>query len=363
MPRRTLLCMRASRRLGALLAVAALVMVVVPSSPGSAVDAPCVPDIPLVDPMATPAAQCVAAQLDTWKRDGVMGVGQQLDIARRHRADSPLKALQPLRPAVVGFDLGEILYAEKFYGDDPIPYLIRLARSGIILTAGWHPDNPITRGQYDDRGWTDVVELLDPASEASKRFWRQYERALVDFRRLQDAGVALIFKPFHEAAGGWFWWGKPRPVVYKRLFAEMQRRTYESGVHNVLWAYSAAQQNWPGVNDPIDLIPPNIDLVGLDVYDDEVRDPVDRLPLQDYRLLSARAPRMALTEVGPAGSLSGDWNPRVVTDTLRARGLYASFAMLWRDEPDGPLMQISSLTGGPRWLASCPSGLCRLGPP
>ena len=111
--------------------------------------------------------------------------------------------------------------------------------------------------------------------------------------------------------------------------------------------------------DGVDLLPASIDLAGLDVYDDEGS---TSLTITDYRDLQDVAPRMALTEVGPRGSTSGAWSPTVITDTLRSEGLYAAFALLWRDEPQpGNRYQISSLDGGVPWLESCPNGLCSLG--
>ena len=343
-------------RAGVLLATLLAGLVATP-----AVADPCTPRIAPVDPQATPAAVCLAATLDAWRSMGLMGVGQQLDLARRGSAGDPLLELAPLRPAVVGFDLEELLVAEEYFADDPIPYLIDLARSGLVLTATWHPDNPGSGGRYDDRSWTSLARLFDPGTPEAQAYWAEFDRAMSDIRLLQDAGVALILKPFHEAGGDWFWWGSPEPWLYRQLFTAAQDRAWSQGVHNVLWAYAASPRSRDGIVDPLRLIPPRIDLAGLDVYDDEVTDPVDRLPLTDYRRLANRVPRMALTEVGPYLSTTGEWNPRVITRTLRRNDLYASFALLWRDGPAPTyLQQISSLEGGPAWLAGCPNGLCRL---
>ena len=343
-------------------AVAALASLGLLAGPAPA--ATCAPRIAPVDPQATEAAVCLAATLDHWRERGLMGVGQQLDLARRGTAGDPLLELAPLRPAIVGFDLEELLVAEQYFGDDPVPYLIDLARSGMVLTATWHPDNPVTGGRFDDRSWTGLAELFDPSTPAAHAFWGEFDRALTDIRRLQDAAVPVILKPFHEAGGDWFWWGTPEPWLYQQLFTAMQDRAWSQGVHNILWAYAASPRARAGILDPVSLIPPRIDLAGLDVYDDEVTEPADRLPLTDFRRLAARVPRMALTEVGPYQSTTGDWNPRVITRTLRANSLYASFALLWRDGPQPThLQQIASLTGGRGWLAGCPNGLCRVARP
>lgn len=349
------------------LGVALVLLLAVTTLPGLATTAraaqDCVPVLAPVDPEAVPSAVCLAASLDSWRSAGLMAIGQQLDLPRRGQPGAPLRALRPLLPKVIGFDLEELITAREYFDDDPVPYLTRLARSGAVLTATWHAPNPVTGGDYADTSWTSVADLLDPDSEASAVFWPRYERALRQLERLQFRGVPVILKPLHEAGGGWFWWGGQQPAVYLRLFSEFQSRAASAGVHNILWAYAAAPQNRRGILDPLSLMPRAIDLAGLDVYDDERHDTVDRLPLADFRRMARVAPRMALTEVGPRLSMDGRWNPRVITDTLRKHGLYASYAMLWRDGPNARYMhQISSLTGGRQWLAGCPGGLCPLTP-
>jgi hypothetical protein len=325
----------------------------------------CSPVVAPVDPLATESAVCVAATLDSWKSRDVMGVGQQLNVQEAAKMRGPMEALGDLHPAVIGFDFDELLNAQAYFSNDPVPYLSDLAHAGRILTATWHTANPVTGGDSNDRSWTSIEELLDPQSEASKVFWPRYEKVLEQAKRFQDNDVSVIFKPLHEASGGWFWWGKPDPATYKALFAELQKRAYDAGVHNLLWAYAANPQNFEGDNDPVELLPDSVDLVGVDAYDYEAGKPHDKLVLNDYERLTAVAPRMAITETGPYNSTTGDWDPAIVTDTLRANGLYAAYAMLWRDNGSADSdykYQLSSLTGGLRWLASCPDGLCSLTP-
>lgn len=339
------------------------VLVAVPGASPAAAQA-CLPDRAPVDEKANESVWCLLATLDQWKAAGVMGVGQQLDIPRRGQPGDPLIALRPLRPAVVGFDLDELITAREYHDDDPVPYLARLARQGVILTATWHPWNPVSGGDQVDRRWTRIRDLLDPGTPASKAFWPRYDQGLGHLKRLQQAGAAVLFKPLHEAGGDWFWWGTPAPSVYRALYAEFQSRAEDAGVHNIAWGYAAAPRNRTGITDPVALIPERVDLVGVDIYDDEVYDTTDRLMLHDVRLLMRHAPRIALTEVGPYQSKDGDWNPAVITDTLRRHGIYAGFAMLWRDGPEPTyLHQIASLVGGREWLASCPDGLCRISAP
>ena len=59
------------------------------------------------------------------------------------------------------------------------------------------------------------------------------------FLALQEAGVACIFRPLHEASGAWFWWGssgaQPCVKLYQLIFDEM---VSVKGVHNVIWVWN-----------------------------------------------------------------------------------------------------------------------------
>ncbi|MHB1166277.1 MAG: glycosyl hydrolase [Candidatus Nanopelagicales bacterium] len=326
--------------------------------------APCpAPVIAPVDPAEAPSALCAAGRLDAWQAQGVMAIGQQLDVQEEQRMRQPLESLEPSRPAVVGFDFAELLNALAYFDNDPVPYLAGLFESGSVLTATWHADNPGTDGDYADRTWTDLAQLLDPATPAAAAYWTDYDRLLEQALRLQEAGAAVVFKPLHEASGGWFWWGRPDPATYRALFAAMQERAAARGVHNLLWAYAANPRVYAQDLDPLALLPASIDLGGLDVYDVAIEQPWNRVTTTDFRRLAAKVPRMAFTEVGPYRSTTGDWSPKAITDTLRSERLYAAFALLWRDDPEpGFVYQVSSLTGGQQWLAGCPGGLCPLVP-
>ncbi|HEY0904445.1 MAG TPA: glycosyl hydrolase [Marmoricola sp.] len=326
----------------------------------------CRPTVPLVDPGATAAAQCLAARLDRWRAAGLMGVGQQLNVSGRDYL-TPLTALGGRRVSVVGFDLEELAAGETYqFPQPPLDTLVGLTQQGAVLSASWHMPNPHTGGRFDDRAWHDLSALLDPTSAEYARFWADVDAKLELLRRFQDAGVAVVLRPLHEANGGWFWWGKPNPTTYKDLWSALQQRAWDAGVHNVVWAYSFNAVTDSGVTDPVQLLPRRVDLAGIDAYDPEAARGTsgDAIPLRGYASVAARVKRMAMTEVGPRDSLSGTWNPATITRVARGLSSRPAWALLWFDDlpPNAPLYkrQISSLSGGLRWLDSCPTALCSL---
>lgn len=326
----------------------------------SASAAACTPRPALVDPQAAPAARCLAARIDRWQAAGAMGVGQQLNVSNTAYL-TPVTALAGRPVKVVGFDLKELGEGETYqFPDPPLPRLVALAQSGAVLSASWHPANPHTGGSYSDRGWHDLGALLDESTPEYAQFWADYAAALELLRRFQDAGVAVVFRPLHEANGNWFWWGHPDPATYRAVWALMQQRARTAGLHNVVWAYSFNAVTGDNTTDPVRLLPSKVDLAGLDSYDDEASYPRDELPVAGYDAVAARVHRTAITEAGPYNSSDGSWDPAVISRTARTLSTPPAWSMLWFDDGTGK-KQLASLRRGPAWLASCRGGFCDVG--
>lgn len=313
-----------------------------------------------MDRQATAAAVCLAARLDGWKAARRMGVGQQLNVSSSSYL-APLQKLGAKPVAAVGFDLEELDEGESYgFADPPLEHLVALAQQGTVLVATWHADNPHTGGNYADRSWHDVRSLLDPSTPEYARFWADFDARLELLRRFQDAGVALVFRPLHEANGDWFWWSGPGAAIYKQLYAAMQARAWSAGIHDLLWGYSFNAVTGGHISAPAALLPRHVDLAGIDSYDAESPGQAkDRVPLEGYGSVATKVRRMAFFEVGPQDSRDGDWNPAVISRSARKLGHRPLWAMLWFDDQTGR-KQISSLQGGKTWLGACPQGLCHL---
>lgn len=357
-------------------------VVPVPTSDPSASPTPTVPATPvcspavaLVDPEATPEALCLAATLDEWQASGRYGIGQQINASSSTYLD-PITTLAPDRPAVVGFDLTELDHGES-YGFDlpPLQSLLQLNAEGVVLTASWHTPNPKSGLDSGDRRWQDLNLLLDPAgSRPARDFWADYDKKLELFRRLQTgddgtyAPAAVIFRPFHEANGDWFWWGQGTdPAAYKALYAALQQRAWDAGVHNIVWAWSPNAVTNDYIIDPMVLRPDRIDIGGIDSYESmkDRGEQDQQLNITGIQAVAGTVSRIAVTEAGPHGSINGSWDPTVIPRTAVAQGLRPVYVMLWFDDGDGVdgytgEKQIGSLRGGRDWLSGCPQGVCTL---
>lgn len=80
---------------------------------------------------------------------------------------------------------------------------------------------------------------------------------------LQEAKVPVLWRPLHEAAGGWFWWGASGPDAYKKLYILLyDKLTNDYGLNNLIWLWNGQDKDWyPG--------DAYVDIIGEDIYPGE----------------------------------------------------------------------------------------------
>ena len=159
--------------------------------------------------------------------------------------------------ALTGNEL-ELTDAELAAGETYSSKLARLvlpaAKQGAIVTMSMHMPNfaavakrPLVDGKYDYTGYSpndtsgNVVQRIMPGGDLNK-VYTGYLDMVADFLgRMQDADVPVLFRPFHENTGSWFWWGAAycTPSEFKNLYrytVEYMRDTKH--LHNLLYVYS-----------------------------------------------------------------------------------------------------------------------------
>lgn len=99
----------------------------------------------------------------------------------------------------------------------------------------------------------------------------EHERLLADidfiakkFKILQDADAPVLFRPFHEAEGAWFWWGAEGPEACKKLYRLLyDKLTNEYGLNNIIWVWTSSTYETSAAWYPGDDV---VDIVGYDKY-------------------------------------------------------------------------------------------------
>ena len=229
-------------------------------------------------------------------------------------------------PAVMGFDLGGIEMGDE-KNLDSVPFnrireeLLAHHRRGGIVTLSWHPRNPYNGGTAWDNQDTVVVSSILPGGLQHRKFllWMKNIRNFLSTLK-DDAGqpVPIIFRPWHENNGAWFWWGAKQctPKEYHALWCMLQDYLLSEGFDNLVWSWSpnlgvagdGSVKYYPGDD--------RIDLIGLDAYQWGTEADFIRDLNTDLSVLSSfaaeRGKLLALTECGLKNLPDPTWWTRVL---------------------------------------------------
>jgi len=135
-----------------------------------------------------------------------------------------------------------------------------------IITICWHWRDPSgnTDEFYTNKTNFDVSKIFDSTSTEYKFMLNDIDTIAKYLKKLQSAHIPILFRPLHEASGGWFWWGAKGPEACKKLWKTMFDRIVKfHGINNLIWVWTtdASQENlqwYPG--DSV------VDILGLDIY-------------------------------------------------------------------------------------------------
>ncbi len=235
------------------------------------------------DPSATLETVNLLAGMKAAASQGIM-FGHQDDLAYGKGwvypdGESDVKRVCGDYPAVYGMDLGHIEHLATANLDAvPFDKMKIFAREiyshGGIITFSWHADNPLTGGNAWDVTSEKTVASVLPGGENHDKFKQWLDNIAAYFSSLTDEkGVAIpvIFRPYHEHTGSWFWWGQK--LCTTEEYIGLWRFTVDylcktKNVHNVLFAYSSSG-DIADKKQYLDRYPGDdyIDLLGFDYYE------------------------------------------------------------------------------------------------
>ncbi len=126
--------------------------------------------------------------------------------------------------------------------------LIDYWKQGGLIALNWGPVNPWNdKGNwpfdFDFNASLDFDELMTPGSPVYAKWQASLARVADALTELRDAGVVVLWRPFNEMNGFWFWWGTASypndPEPFKRLYRQQfDYFTKERHLNNLLWVYS-----------------------------------------------------------------------------------------------------------------------------
>lgn len=246
-------------------------------------------------------------------------------------------------PAIVGFDYIHLASSPSNwidYGD--ITPVKSVWEAGSIPAVTWHWNVPVSKDS-DDIKYDASSEEFKAANVLVEGTWEN-EVATADVDKLagyltllQNAGIPVLWRPFHEAAGdytwgSWFWWGNSGTDTTIQLWKWLRDKlTIEYGLNNLIWVWTVQTED-EGKNADMAKVraayPGNdvVDIVGTDIYGDALGNFTDKFSIL-YNLTEGKK-IVALSECGNLADV----------DSAYADGALWCFFMGWYEQNEsGPL--------------------------
>ena len=235
--------------------------------------------------------------------------GHHNAAATPDRFPDRVRELTGKTPQIWGCDF--INYYKPGESERIVREALRKYREGYIITLMWHAGRPQDDPPF---GWKESVqakmtdqewnELTTPGTRLHTRWTEQVDAVAAPLKELQSLGVPVLWRPYHESNGVWFWWGNRKgkdgsAKLYRMMF---DRFVNHHGLSNLLWVWNsntprqriddeafAYEDFFPGLDC--------VDVLAADVYHRDYRQ-----SHHDELAALAKGKLIALGEVGEVPS-------------------------------------------------------------
>lgn len=208
--------------------------------------------------------------------------GQFADKGRQSSELTRIEEATGKQFAVLGLDMMD--YASQNVKNGASGRTIEFAydwyeNAGGIVQICWHwsspeqyakndSDNPWYKSFYKEASNIDLDKIMNGEDEEGyELLMNDIDLISAELARLRDMGVPVIWRPLHEASGGWFWWGDCEPESYKKLWNVMyDKMTNEHNLTNLIWMWNGQDPSWYPGDETVDIISYDI-YAGNHVYE------------------------------------------------------------------------------------------------
>lgn len=242
-----------------------------PSKAAAASDSPAP-----VNPNASTAAVKLLDELNAISGKGII-TGQHDYLESPDEFSNKLKGTSGKYAALHGYELGLISGQSESTGAaqrrNVVNSAINWYKNGGIVAMTFHEQLPGTSYQWANVQKTlsqaDFNKYVTPGTAQYNSLITDLDKVAVSLKSLRDAGVPVLWRPYHEMNGNWFWWGK------KNNFAELWNIMYDRFVNvhqlnNLLWVWNPNAPN--ASSDPYELTYPGadkVDVLAADIYNND----------------------------------------------------------------------------------------------
>jgi mannan endo-1,4-beta-mannosidase len=273
-------------------------------------------------------------------------------------------------PAVYGWELGDLELGNEANLDgvnfENMKQWIRDGYNrGGVITIGWHMNNPATGGNaWETDG--NALSTIIPGGEHHQTYTEWLDRFAEFINDLSVTGdngeshlVPVLFRPFHEMTGSWFWWGRDHstPEEYITLWRfTVDYLRNEKGLNNLLFSYST--DVFESEEDYLERYPGDayVDIMGYDDYHsirstDTQQTFVSRLEML-VEMAEERSKIPAMTETGYETIPDSSWWTDVLLSGINANDTTRriAYVLTWRNanhENDRPDHYYAPYSGHP----------------
>ena len=212
--------------------------------------------------------------------------GQQCDGGINGNEFKAIKNLTGDYPALLGLDMMDYTPSRTALGtsSSAVDKAIEFHKKGGIVTFCWHwnaPTEYLNSTANSSDGWWggfytknskfDIAKVMNGQDANGKKLLDRDIKAIAEqLKKLEKAGVPVIWRPLHEASGGWFWWGAKGSDAYKKLWKYLYKElTNTYGCNNLIWVYNGQSADWYPGDEYVDIVGEDI-YPGNHVYDPQV---------------------------------------------------------------------------------------------
>ncbi len=203
-------------------------------------------------------------------------------ITGQHTQTNPMEEAQYILektgrlPKLFGFEL--LAYSPNINYDDAskeclteiyenrgtLDTAMKLAKnSDVILTFTFHWYSPLggrDKSFYAEHTDFDASKILVEGTPERAAFYHDMDVIAEHLKKFRDEKIPILWRPFHESDGQWFWWGAKGPAVARELYKLMyEHYTAHHHLDNLLWVWNCPlSEGYPGDE--------YVDVISMDIY-------------------------------------------------------------------------------------------------
>ncbi|WP_052087813.1 glycosyl hydrolase [Paenibacillus wynnii] len=229
-----------------------------------------------VNPSASVEAQELLSYLVGLSGKGILS-GQHDYLERPDDYNAKLKDTSGQYAVLHGYELGAINNQSKKTAALERQAVVKSAidwyNNGGIVAMTFHQNLPGTPAAWSNvsKGLSqeDFNAYVTPGTPQYKSLIADLDQIAIYLKQLRDAGVPVIWRPYHEMNGGWFWWGKKSN--FKALWNIMYDRFVDTHkLNNLLWTWNPnAPNEWSDPYLPYYPGSDKVDILGADIYNND----------------------------------------------------------------------------------------------